>query len=173
VTHPVIFAVVYTILVAGMGGFLTKLGPWYYALRYPSWKPPDWLFGPAWTVILGLACTSSIIAWDILPNDPLRYGVTALFVANGLLNMLWSLLYFRMERPDIAVIEVSMLQLTNLALIGLLAPYSTEAALCMVPYALWVAFAGYLNLNVVWLNGPFGATPQSVKLYNALGGRRG
>ncbi len=172
-TSPVIFAVVYTILVAGMGGFLTKLGPWYYALRYPSWKPPDWLFGPAWTVILGLACTASIIAWDILPNAALRSVVTAVFILNGLLNMLWSLLYFRLERPDWAVIEVSLLQLTNLALIALLAPYSTEAALCMVPYAVWVAFAGYLNLTVVRLNGPFGDTSRSMKLYNALGGRRG
>jgi tryptophan-rich sensory protein len=173
VTNPVIIAVVYTILVAAMGGFLTKLGPWYYALRYPTWKPPDWLFGPAWTVILGLACTSAIISWDTLPDRGLRLGVSSLFVANGLLNMLWSLLYFRMERPDLAVIEVSVLQLTNIGIIALMLPHSVEAALCMVPYLLWVAFAGFLNLNIVWRNGPFGTAPQSVKLFNALGGRRG
>ncbi len=172
-TNPVIIAVVYTILVAGMGGFLTKLGPWYYALRYPSWKPPDWLFGPAWTVILGLACTSSIIAWNTLPDSAVKWLVNILFVTNGLLNMLWSLLYFRLERPDLAVIEVSALQLTNLGLIALLAPYSVEAALCMVPYAVWVGFAGFLNLTVVRLNGPFGTTPASMNLYKALGGRRG
>lgn len=172
-TNTVIIAVVYTILVAGMGGFLTKLGPWYYALRYPSWKPPDWLFGPAWTIILGLACTSAIIAESVVPAGLIAWLVRALFIANGLLNMAWSLLYFRMERPDFAVIEVSVLQLTNLSLIALLWPYSETAALCMAPYAIWVAFAGYLNLKIVRLNGPFGTEPSSVKLYNALGGHRG
>jgi tryptophan-rich sensory protein len=173
VTNPVVIAVVYTIVVAAMGGFLTKLGPWYYALRYPSWKPPDWLFGPAWTVILGLACTASVIAWNVLPGGWLKGVVIALFVANGLLNMAWSLLYFRLERPDWAVVEVSVLQLTNLALIGLLAPYSAEAALCMAPYAVWVAFAGYLNLTIVRLNGPFGGTSKPMNAEKALGGHRG
>jgi tryptophan-rich sensory protein len=155
-TWPAIIAAGYAILVGGMGGFLTKLGPWYYSLRYPSWKPPDWLFGPAWTVILGLAATSSVLAWNVLPEGALGVLIIALFVVNGLLNMLWSYLYFRLERPDYALVEVCVLQLTNFALIGLLAPISQNASLCMVPYAVWVAFAGFLNLTVVRLNRPFG-----------------
>jgi len=161
VTSPVIIAAAYAILVGALGGYLTKLGPWYYGLRYPAWKPPDWLFGPAWTVILGAAATSAVYAWSDVPRGIVSNLVVALFIANGLLNMLWSFLYFRLERPDWALAEVCALQLTNLALIALLAPYSTIACLCMVPYAIWVAFASILNIAIVRLNRPFGGAHQN------------
>jgi tryptophan-rich sensory protein len=173
-TWPVIIAAGYALLVGGMGGFLTKLGPWYYALRYPSWKPPDWLFAPAWTLILGAAATSAVFAWDAVPPGWRSVVVVALFILNGLLNMLWSALYFRLERPDYALAEVCVLQLTNFALIILLWPVSQTAALYMVPYAVWVAFAGFLNIAIVRLNRPFGPVRlTNINSDNALGGRHG
>lgn len=173
-TTPIILVVGYTILVGVAGGFLTKLGPWYNALNYPSWKPPDWLFGPAWTIILGAAATSAVYAWDAVPSGPRSVLVVSLFLLNGVLNMIWSLLYFRLERPDWALAEVCLLQATNLALIALLWPISQFAAWCMVPYAVWVSFAGFLNIAIVRLNRPFGsARPTLTTNDNALGGHRG
>src|SRR3954454_21528090 len=52
VTVEILVAALWGVLVAALGAWLTDLSPWYYALRKPRWQPPDWLFGPAWTVIL-------------------------------------------------------------------------------------------------------------------------
>lgn len=54
-TPPVIAAIAWAVILGGAGGLLTEIGAWYKNLRKPSWQPPDWLFGPAWTIILGLA----------------------------------------------------------------------------------------------------------------------
>ena len=83
--------------------------------------------------------------------------VAALFLANGLLNIAWSPLFFTLKRPDWALIEVPFLWLSILAPIVLLAPLSGTASLLLAPYLLWVSFAAFLNLTIVRLNGPFGA----------------
>lgn len=150
-------AVLWGVLVAGLGAWLTKLSPWYYALRKPSWQPPDWLFGPAWTLILALASLSAYLAWRHAPDRGARLMVAALFLANGLLNIAWSPLFFTLKRPDWALIEVPFLWLSILAPIVLLAPLSGTASLLLAPYLLWVSFAAFLNLTIVRLNGPFGA----------------
>ena len=80
-----------------------------------------------------------------------------LFAANGFLNIFWSLLYFRLERPDWALREVMFLWLSVLLLIIVLARYSRPSGWLLAPYLLWVSFAALLNLATVRLNGPFGA----------------
>ena len=62
-TTAIVLAAAWGIAVAGCGAWLTDISPWYRAIRKPSWQPPDWLFGPAWTVILGLASYSGYLAW--------------------------------------------------------------------------------------------------------------
>ena len=62
-TLPIFVAAMTTILVLGIGGWMTTIGPWYENLRKPSWNPPNWVFGLAWTVILGLAAWSGVLAW--------------------------------------------------------------------------------------------------------------
>jgi tryptophan-rich sensory protein len=152
----VVGAVAWGVVVAGGGAFLTDLTPWYRALRKPSWQPPDWLFGPAWTVILGLASWSAYLAWQAAPDWQSRLMVAALFIVNGLANLVWSPLFFRLRRPDWALKEVPILWLSILAPIVLLAPLSLKASLLLVPYLAWVSFAAFLNLTVVRLNAPFG-----------------
>jgi tryptophan-rich sensory protein len=146
------------VAVALLGGLASPIGPWYYGLTKPWFQPPDWLFGPAWTVIFALAALAGVWAWDA--NPPMRrWGViVALFAANGLLNIFWSVLFFSLHRPDWALGEVPALWLSVLGLIVLIAPWSRRAALALLPYLVWVAFAAALNLAVVQLNGPFGGT---------------
>ena len=79
----IVVAVTWGLLVAGIGAGLTDLTPWYRSLRKPSWQPPDWLFGPAWTVILALASWSLYLALSTGRQTAL---VVALFVVNGVLN---------------------------------------------------------------------------------------
>ena len=154
----ILLPVLWGIVVAGLGAWLTELSPWYHALRRPPWQPPDWLFGPAWTVILALASLSAYLAWQGAQDHAERWLVIALFCANGVLNLLWSPLFFRLHRPDWALYEVPFLWLSILLPIVLLAPLSRTASLLLLPYLAWVSFAAVLNLVIVRLNGPFGAS---------------
>lgn len=156
-TATMIVAALCAFALAGAGGLLTEIGPWYRNLRKPSWQPPDWAFGPAWTVILGLAAWSGVLAWDAAPDTAGRVRVAVLFGANALFHLLWSPLFFKFRRPDWALIEVVFLWLSLVALIVGLWPLSHLASWLIVPYLLWVSFAAWLNLAVVRLNAPFGA----------------
>ena len=142
--------------VALLGGFASPIGPWYYSLQKPGFQPPDWAFAPAWTVIFALTALAGFFAWEAAP--PLRAWarMLSLFAVNGVLNVLWSALFFTLHRPDWALGEVVPLWLSILALIVVIAPHSRRAAWLLVPYLVWVAFAGALNLAVVQINAPFG-----------------
>lgn len=153
---PVIVAAAAAIVVASVGATMTDIGPWYQGLAKPSWQPPDWLFGPAWTLIFALAALSAVTAWRDAPSQAEREWMVGLFAVNGVLNILWSALFFRLRRPDWALVEVVLLWLSVLALMLVLRRYSRPAALMLLPYLAWVAFAAVLNLAVVRLNAPFG-----------------
>jgi benzodiazapine receptor len=144
------------VLVASLGATMTDLGPWYQALEKPSWQPPDWLFGPAWTLIFALAAIAGVIAWRRAETDSQREWIIALFAINGTLNILWSALFFRLHRPDWSLIESVFLWLSVLALILAFYRYARRASWLLVPYLAWVTFAMILNYAIVRLNGPFG-----------------
>ena len=154
----VVVAVGCLVALLAAGGLATEVGPWYRDLRKPSWNPPDWLFGPAWTVILGLATWAGVLAWDVAPDSVARTRIAVLFGANALFHFLWSPLFFKFRRPDWAFVEVWFLWASVLALAAGLWPYSQLAGWLMAPYLLWVTFAAYLNFVIVQLNRPFGLT---------------
>lgn len=153
---PVIVAVAVALFLGVFGGLMTPIGPWYRQLRKPRLQPPDWVFGPAWTIILGLAAWSAVIAWYAAEDGAERTRVVILFAANAVAHALWSPLFFRLRRPDWALIEVVFLWASLVALVVGLWPISTFASLLIVPYLLWVSFAAWLNRAIVRLNGPFG-----------------
>jgi tryptophan-rich sensory protein len=152
---PILAAAGAAVAVALLGALMTDLGPWYASLRKPEWQPPDWLFGPAWTLIFGLCAISGYLAWRNAPNRGGRDAVVALFALNGCLNVLWSALFFRLKRPDWALTESALLWLSILLMIVALARYSKAASVLLVPYLAWVSFATVLNWTVVSLNAPF------------------
>lgn len=148
-------AVVATVCVLGAGGALTEIGPWYHSLRSPSWRPPNWAFGPVWSTIGILTCASAVIIWRASPTDGDKAVTLGLFALNAALNILWSLFFFKLRRPDWALIEVVFLWLSVLALIVAFYPRSPLAAALLLPYLLWVSIASVLNRAMVRLNGPF------------------
>ena len=154
-TKPIAAAAGSALLVGALGALTTELGPWYFQLRKPSWQPPDWLFGPAWTLIFALAAMAGFLFWRSCADRERRLTVLAAFALNAFLNLLWSLLFFRLKRPDWALDEVGFLWLSILLLIVLLARVSRRAAWLLSPYLLWVTFASYLNWTIVRLNGGF------------------
>ena len=74
---------------------------------------------------------------------------------NALFHLLWSPLFFKLKRPDWALIEVPLLWLSILVPMVVVAPFDSFASWLLLPYLLWVTFAAYLNLTIVRLNGPF------------------
>jgi tryptophan-rich sensory protein len=152
---PIAVAAAVAIGIATIGGTLTDTGPWYQALKKPSWQPPDWLFGPAWTTIFALATMSAVSAWRAAKTRAQREWVIGLFALNGFLNVLWSMLFFALRRPDWALLEVVLLWLSILLPILVFWRLSRAASYYLLPYLAWVTFAAYLNLTIVRLNAPF------------------
>ena len=148
------FAVAWVVAVAGMGGWLTRLDEWYYELDKPPWQPPDWLFGPAWTTIFLCAAVALVVAWRAAPEPG---AILAVYIVNGLLNMIWSFLFFRLHRPDIALLETIGLWLSIVAIMVVIAPHAGAWTMLLLPYLLWVTFAFVLNAAIVRRNRPFGS----------------
>jgi tryptophan-rich sensory protein len=155
--RAIVVAALATLAVAGAGALATDLGPWYFALKEPAWKPADAWFGPAWTVIYTLTAAAALQAWLHAPTRRARRAVLSATALNALLNVAWSVLFFRARRPDWALAEVVLLWLSIVGMAVVFGQQRTSAAVLLVPYLLWVAFAAALNAAVVDLNAPFGA----------------
>jgi len=156
-TLTILTAALVTAFVLGAGAVMTSVGPWYRQLPKPTWTPPDWLFGPAWTVILGLAAWAGVLGWTAAPDANARWVLVGLYAVNIVLHLAWSPLFFNLRRPDWALIEVPFLWLSILALIVDLSRISPLASWLLVPYLIWVGFAAFLTLTIVRMNPPFGS----------------
>lgn len=153
---PVVIAAFSAVLVAIMGTTMTELGPWYHSLAKPDWAPPDQAYGVVWTAVFATTALAGVTAWRAIEYRDEADWLVGLFALNGFLNIAWSLLFFRMQRPDWAAIEVIALGLSVAVLIAFTVRRSRIAALLLVPYMAWVTLAGALNWEVVRLNGPLG-----------------
>jgi translocator protein len=153
--RPILTAAIAASALGVLGALVTDLGPWYYDLRKPGWQPPDWLFGPVWTMIFGLAALAGVLAWRNAWGRVGRVRIIVLFAVNAVLNVTWSVLFFRLHRPDWALIEVGFLWLSIVVLIVALWSMTRTASCLLVPYLAWVSFATLLNFAIVHLNRPF------------------
>jgi translocator protein len=146
----VIAAAVAAVAVLGRLGTDTD-SEWYRSLELPSWQPPAAAFGPVWTVLYLLAGTSAFLAWRDV-SGPRRRPALALYAANGVLNAAWTSIFFRAHRPVLAGVEIILLLATIVALIVLVRPVSRRAAVALVPYGVWVAFAAALTFSIAARN---------------------
>jgi len=141
----------FILLVVGGGqlvGFLTIPGPWYEALAKPPFNPPNWLFGPVWTLLYVLI---AIAGWRMWQRD--RSGTPMkLWWLQLLLNFLWSPSFFAMQQVGLALVVVLAMLATIIAFIAVAWNVDRLSAWLFVPYAAWVAFASLLNASIWWLN---------------------
>ncbi len=149
---PPLIAALAAVIVAVVGGVATKTDEWYYRLRQPAWKPPDWAFGPVWAAIFACTATAGVLAWNADPSPGTRLALVSAYGVNAVLNMAWSVIFFRMRRPDLALAEVVLLWLSILALVAVTGRTSLTAAVLNLPYLAWVSTASLLNLRIVQLN---------------------
>jgi tryptophan-rich sensory protein len=143
-------------IVAILGATITDLGPWYQSLEKPGWNPPDVAFPIGWTLIYAFNTYAIVAAWRAAPDSRVSDTIIGLFAGNAFLNIAWSMIFFRMQRPDWAFLELLLLWLSILALVVYCWRYSRTAGMFFLPYLAWVSFAGALNWAVIDLNGPFG-----------------
>lgn len=123
----------------------------YNGLKKPSWRPPDWLFGPAWTVLYLMIAIAGWLVWRDFGFGKASGGFTLYFL-QLLLNMLWSPLFFGPKRPHIAMAELVVLWVAIAMTIAAFWSLSETVALLLVPYFAWVTFAGALNFALWRLN---------------------
>jgi len=149
---PILIAMAWAVGTAALGAALTPITPWYRGLERPWFQPPDWAFGPAWTLIFALSAAGFVRAWRAGAGRLL----VVLFAVNGVLNAGWSLLFFTLQRPAWAMIEIVPLWLSILAMILEARRHDRRAAQLIAPYLAWVTFASCLNWAIYRLNRPFG-----------------
>jgi translocator protein len=130
---------------------LTKLSSWYYTLRQPPWKPPDWAFGPVWTSIFICLSFAIAYAWDA-SNQAQRVYITWAVAANGILNVAWSAIFFTFQKPTFALLELVIFWFSIVVLIYVLGSASRISLYLLLPYIIWVTTAGVLNYQIVRLN---------------------
>lgn len=152
---PLALVLGWTVAVLGAGGMVTEIGTWYRNLSRPSWQPPDWLFGPAWTTIFVCASSAFVMAWRAEPVGSAHWVMAGVFLLNGVLNFAWSWLFFGRRRPDLSLIETWGLLASVVGMIAAVAALRPGAAWLLLPYLAWVSFAMVLNRAIVRLNGPF------------------
>jgi translocator protein len=143
------------ILAAGMLGnaaTLPNIAPWYEGLVKPPLNPPNWVFGPVWSLLYLLM---GVAFYRILrsPDSSRRRRAIWLFAAQLAFNTAWSFAFFAAHRPLLGLVVILPLEALILATIDAFRRIDGVAAACLVPYALWVAFATYLNAAIFALNG--------------------
>jgi translocator protein len=137
-------------LVASTGAIF-RPGQWYETLRKPPWRPPNWLFGPAWLVLYAMIAVSGWLVWTTA--DPATRVLPMVVYALQLsLNAAWSGIFFGLRRMKLALIEMAFLWGAIALNIAVFWPVHKGAALLLVPYLAWVSFAFMLNRAMVQLN---------------------
>lgn len=144
--------------VGGVSGFITagSVETWYATIEKPAFNPPDWIFGPTWTVLyllMGLAAYLAFRHQRAGGADPsaIRAAKIAFFVQLAL-NGLWSIIFFGLHQPGFALLEILILWVAIGATVRAFTRLSKPAAGLLLPYWAWVSFATVLNASIWWLN---------------------
>ncbi len=142
------------LLIGFLSGFATQssVNEWYVTLNKPSFTPPNWLFGPVWTLLYIMMGVSAGIVWS--KGFYHKWVKTALyhFGFQLLFNALWSVVFFGFQNPFWALLVILVLMMLILGTIRWFNIVSKTAAYLLIPYFLWVCFASLLNYRIWMLN---------------------
>lgn len=155
-TRSVIGLVVWLAVCFGaafLGSLLTgpSIPGWYVQLRKPSWTPPNWLFGPVWTLLYAMMAVAVWLVWRRAGLSAAAVPIT-LFALQLIFNVGWSALFFGLHRPGLAFAEIVLLWCLILATLVAFWRVAAAAGILFLPYLLWVTFASALNFAVWRMN---------------------
>lgn len=130
-----------------LGSFFTfsAIPTWYQTLNKPSFSPPNWIFGPVWTVLYILMGISLFLVWQ-------KKKVPTIFWVQLTLNAFWSIVFFGLRNPLLALVDIAALWIAIVLTIKAFNKINKLAAQLLYPYLAWVSFATILNLAIVLLN---------------------
>lgn len=149
--HRYVTLALFILLVFGGGtliGMNNMPGDWYATLTNPWFNPPNWIFGPVWSVLYVMI---AVAGWRLWENHR-KTGAMALWWIGLSANFLWSPVFFGMQSIGGALIVVTIMLALVLGFIAMARPLDKLAAWLFVPYAAWVSFATLLNAAIWWLN---------------------
>ncbi len=137
-----------------LGGISTEsaVNEWYVTLNKPSFNPPNYLFAPVWTVLYILMGVSAALVWNAGWEKHQVSNSLMVFLAQLVLNGLWSTVFFGMRSPVGGMVIIALLAVVLLLTIVKFFRVSKTSALLLLPYLLWVLFAAVLNASIVSLN---------------------
>lgn len=138
---------------SALGALFTSrsVSDWYNQINKPSWTPPGSTIGMVWFVLYAMIAVSGWLIWRQRGSTVTWVALTA-WVAQLVLNTLWSFCFFGLRNPALAFGELVVLWAAILATVMAAYRISRPAAFLLVPYIAWVAFAGFLNLHIWLLN---------------------
>jgi benzodiazapine receptor len=151
-------ALIAAVLISQLAGIIgsvftfQSIPTWYAGIQKPDFNPPSWVFGPVWTTLYTLMGIAAYLVWE---KGIKKKGVKQALVVFGvqlILNAIWSILFFGMQNPFLAFIEIIFLWISIVATIFLFYKISKTAGYLLVPYILWVSFAAILNFYIWQLN---------------------
>lgn len=149
---------VISILIVGIVAYLSSLAninsipTWYESLAKPSFNPPNWIFGPVWTILYLMIGIALFLVWASKIKPQKKTTVYWVFGIQLFLNGIWSLIFFGAHQIFLALIVIALLWIS--IILNMLAFYkiSKASAYLLVPYWLWVSFASVLNFSIWMLN---------------------
>lgn len=148
----IILLITYSAAAIGSIGMGNSIAEWYPTLNAPSFKPPNWIFGPVWSLLYTLMAIAAFLIWRKGWNN---YGVKvalALYAVQLILNSLWSIIFFKWHLLDFALIEIIILLIIIIITCINFRRIDKWAGILFIPYILWVSFATVLNGAFWYLN---------------------
>lgn len=126
---------------------------WYPTIIKPSFNPPNWIFMPVWTTLYIFMAVAAGLVWDKIKeqNEEVKKAL-GFFLIQLTLNAIWSYIFFGLKNPMLALIEIALLWLMIYETYLKFLKINKTAGYLLIPYMVWVAFAGILNASIWWLN---------------------
>lgn len=131
---------------------INAIPSWYSTLNKPPFSPPNFVFGPVWTILYMLMGLSAFLVWQKGVKKEKVKNALRLFALQLFLNFIWSILFFGLRSPLLGLIDILILWGLILITIIKFHRVSRTAAYLLIPYILWVSFATILNLSILLLN---------------------
>ncbi len=125
---------------------------WYTTLNKPLFNPPNWVFGPVWSILYLMMGISLYLVWQKEVSKKVKQKGLLFFFSQLILNALWSIVFFGLHSPLIAFLVIIVLWILIFLTIKNFLLISKPAGYMLIPYLVWVSFASLLNFSIAILN---------------------
>lgn len=134
---------------------LPAVSGWYKSIEKAPWNPPDWVFGPVWTILYIMIALSGWVAWRKLSGttrEKLSHTGFVFYALQLLFNFAWSIIFFGLKMPALALVDIVLLLASITLTMYHFKKIDRTSGVLLVPYFLWVAYATTLNAAIAYLN---------------------